>query len=110
VSDLAEFLLARIAEDEAEAPDIHDDDMWSDGCSCNFPARWLAECEAKRRIVELHSTEREHQCPNEDGTSDYYNHLRGWAEEVEHPQVCPTLRLLALPYADSEGYREEWRP
>jgi hypothetical protein len=23
---------------------------------------------------------------------------------------CLTLRLLALPYADRPGYREEWRP
>jgi hypothetical protein len=23
---------------------------------------------------------------------------------------CTTLRLLALPYADRPGYRDEWRP
>ncbi|WP_373305012.1 DUF6221 family protein [Streptomyces bluensis] len=23
---------------------------------------------------------------------------------------CPTLRLLALPYADRDGYQESWRP
>lgn len=22
---------------------------------------------------------------------------------------CPTVRLLALPYAGRDGYREEWR-
>jgi hypothetical protein len=23
---------------------------------------------------------------------------------------CPVLRLLALPYANQDGYRAEWRP
>ena len=26
------------------------------------------------------------------------------------PTPCPTVRLLALPYADRPGYQEEWRP
>lgn len=26
------------------------------------------------------------------------------------PTPCQTVRLLALPYADRPGYREEWRP
>lgn len=36
-------------------------------------------------------------------------------EQIEHhadptPAPCSTLRLLALPYSDRPGYREEWRP
>ena len=59
------------------------------------PARVLAECEAKRQIVELHSAE--------PGFPDFCGHdLR------ELP--CSTLRLLALPYADHQDYMPEWKP
>lgn len=56
MSDLTGFLLARIAEDEAAAAGwinpatrINDADLWAE-----VGSRMLAECEAKRRIVELH--------------------------------------------------------
>jgi hypothetical protein len=61
------------------------------------PARVLAECEAKRRIVE-HANE----CS--DGGSELsmdFDDERG---------LALVLRLLALPYADCDGFREEWRP
>lgn len=57
------------------------------------PARVLAECEAKRRIVERY----------ENTTFDH------WAEpdrEYEH-WILP---LLAVPYADHPDYQQEWRP
>jgi hypothetical protein len=63
----------------------------------NDPARVLREIDAKRRIIAEHA-------------------LNGWVcttcdnGEVEQVFPCPTLRLLALPYADREGYREEWAP
>jgi hypothetical protein len=56
------------------------------------PARVLAECEAKRRIVELVLDRpiRDHgDCKCES---------------------CWTLRLVALPYADHPDYRAEWKP
>ncbi|WP_353707620.1 DUF6221 family protein [Cellulosimicrobium sp. ES-005] len=94
---LTEFLLSRIAEDEARADDawkavdngaivwdrIHPDvraALWP-------PARVLAECEAKRRIVE--SARRL-------GT-------RGGVTPEE------LLGNLALPYADHPDYDEAWR-
>jgi hypothetical protein len=62
------------------------------------PARVLREIEAKRQIVERY----EELCAasKEDGligdvTEEYQDFL---------------LRLLALPYADRPGFREEWRP
>ncbi|WP_406365238.1 DUF6221 family protein [Streptomyces sp. NBC_00645] len=61
------------------------------------PARVLREIDAKRRILAEHA-------------------LNGWVcdtcdnGEVDQTFPCPTLRLLALPYADRPGYREEWRP
>lgn len=59
--------------------------------------RVLLEIDAKRRILAEHS-------------------LNGWVcdtcdnGEVEQVFPCPTQRLLALPYADRPGYREEWQP
>ena len=145
MSDLTEFLLARIAEDEAVAraatpgpwrwdgafegepgyatewghdgPDLvtvaiskragieapadvvlmswgHDADGLSvtrkdgDHIARHNPARVLAECKAKRRIVLGSPPMHLHDGPSE-----------SWV-----------LRELALPYADHPDYREEWRP
>lgn len=62
------------------------------------PARVLREIDAKRRIIAEHA-------------------LNGWVcstcDDGEVPPQafpCPTLRLLALPYADRPGYRKEWAP
>lgn len=97
--DLAEFLLARIAEDEAEARRLverygcEDDTYWAanadDVVITLGLGRALAECEAKRRIVER-------AMPNE---SDDPRTERG-----------RILRVLASVYADHPDYREEWRP
>jgi hypothetical protein len=102
------FLLARIAEDETEArscfngvgaalprqaltlrlSNAGDVVVWN-------PARVLAECEAKRKIVEQ--------------TVSGFGCLtcRDWtAEEL----LENTLGYLALPYADHPDYRQEWQP
>lgn len=101
---IAEFLLARIAEDEAVAraatpgpwewePEtegcgsigavgdvgIHVSDEDAEHIARWDPARVLAECDAKRRIVN--------EC--------------GWVT---------VMQLLALPYTDHPAYDESWRP
>jgi hypothetical protein len=133
--DLTEFLLALIAEDEAAAvaasadddntaETLGEDGRWTasyryvEGRNMTIydegghseeqaqhiarwdPARVLAECEAKRRIVELHSDHlhRQGDCETCDGGGRY---LVG---------DCPTIRALALPYADHPDYQEGWRP
>lgn len=75
------------------------------------PARVLREVEAKRRILDEHYVAQ--------GTvggqalmvctrcSDYID--RGEIFKAE-AAPCKTLKLLALPYADVDGYREEWKP
>lgn len=140
MTTLTDFLLQRIAEDEAVArraidPSYGTDNAghwvfvefpyegeWprnpseargeslagSDWCihaNRHDPARVLAECEAKRRIVELHTGV--HECVG---------------EKYGDPQACvyvspgfmheddPTLRLLTLPYAGHPEYDERWRP
>jgi hypothetical protein len=126
---LAEFLLARIDEDEAAwrrmlgivrgsgfpGGKIPDRVNYSSSTTVLpvpiIPAKLLAECEAKRRIVEEHkpSTEYPHQycivCQWDiccDAPKADYHRGAG-----EFP--CPTLRLLALPYADHPDYQPEWR-
>jgi hypothetical protein len=127
---LAEFLLARIAEDEADARDaFYDGQRWvpeeeavvaadKDLDAVLFldrkrdathaanwsPARVLAECEAKRRIVELHSGQ--HECVGEKyGDPHACIMVADWSVYA----LDPTLLLLALPYADHESYQPEWR-
>jgi len=114
--DLTEFLLTRIAEDEAVAREALPPTEWAvttpppetpsltpivgTGLSYNVeaarhigrwqPARVLAECEAKRQAVQW--------CDD-----DPLCHDGGWAYTDKF------LRFLALPYADHPDYREEWK-
>lgn len=66
------------------------------------PDRVLAECDAKRRIIFEH---RELIAGKLGQKPVSICHA---CKERRYP--CTTLRLLALPYADRPGYREEWRP
>ena len=113
---ITDFLLARIAEDEELLE--REDRVYGGGGEVwtrEAHARVLAECEAKRRIVELHSN----------GGADTFS--RGFGEDITHTRrpaclecgawgefpvawPCPTLRALAAVYADHEDFREEWRP
>lgn len=129
VLTLTDFLLARIAEDEAAIdvdgsfgrPDPVGDrplQRWDYDEMLIGPARMLAECEAKRRIVELHppglpvivdmpappgSMASRIHVPSPDKPS-----CARCGPTVEWP--CQTLRVLAMPYVDHPDYREEWRP
>lgn len=118
MTTLAEFLLARIAEDEAVALRARDNAgsfAVPDHVVRFSPPRVLAECEAKRRIVELHEISSEvlgnatlYGCAICDCMSDddgeYYV---GRVDEVDG---CATLRLLALPYSGHPDYDPDWRP
>ena len=122
MTTLTEFLLARIAEDEAVARAAVDEDgrwhvdqshplyeaevrgdiyIYDEGghtaeqaarIARHDPARVLAECAAKRAIIEQaasYSPELEHGDNGE------------WAFDV-------TLRSLAAVYADHPDYQPEW--
>lgn len=102
---LTDFLLARIAEDEAFARKAERDSVvWAPGDAgvCDEqgshvgypPGRVLAECNAKRRIVAKVQRELDADIHNDRATHLMYD----------------TLELLALPFADHPDYREEWRP
>lgn len=108
---LPDFLLARIAEDEAVAReyasltrtearwklDVEFDREWGEPVAIDIdPARVLAECEAKRQIVG--------ECQ----------------EAIQESEVMPyggssglglaVLQSLAAVYADHPDYDEAWRP
>lgn len=136
MSDLADFILQRIAEDEAAARDcakaypgeweLYDRGHYAkvqaggptfrivaefedqDGAQVlglawlgdalshiqrNGPARVLAECEAKRRVVERVLAEDD-----------------SLASPASLNLGDDVLQLLALPYTGHPGFREEWQP
>jgi hypothetical protein len=110
--DLAAWLLEQIVEDErlvsvGECPCRHAD-LRGQGfffsevfTSPEGPLRILDECAAKRRIVGhlIEQYEFARQLPGSSLQSP---------DETAAWETC--VRLLALPYADRDGYREEWRP
>jgi len=105
---LTDFLLARIAEDEAVADEVHREGCvraasdWTRPCDCGYPARVLAECEAKRGAVEAAWGDHV-QIEGEWGM------CRGQAALSAANDYPDVVRWLALPYADHPDYREEWR-
>jgi hypothetical protein len=68
------------------------------------PERAYAAIEAKRRIIVLHA-QPEHYCVFAEGEDAEDFAVGGLVRGV-----CLTLRLLAEPYADREGYKEGWKP
>jgi len=95
---LTDFLLARIAEDEATAAHARGALGWTNSTGVQIagrdvydPARVLGECEAKRRIVEW--------CGSDPGELE--PGINGLADMI--------LRDLASVYADHPDCREEWR-
>jgi Family of unknown function (DUF6221) len=84
IMDIVEFLLARIVLADASGESFG----WYD------PNRVLAECEAKRRII--------------DGAAEYFDH-RGGIESTDG-LAGRGLSYLALPYANHPDYRAGWAP
>lgn len=64
------------------------------------PARVLAECETKRRIVDA--------CVAAIDAGDI-KPLTSWNDDAAGAEIGEAVfRLLAVPYADRPGYRPEW--
>jgi len=103
MSELADFLLRRIAEEERVAWGAPRRGSASEVLS---PGRLLADCATRRKIIALHEV---HLVSNGlpammDGESGSCR-----AGDNERDYVCPTLRLLALRYADHVEFRPEWQ-
>jgi len=127
---LTEFLLARIAEDEAAARESYEAVPPAFGAYGRLmldaidylivdPDRVLAECETKRRIVALHRPARfidisigidSTVCLICHIANEHYPDAEGIPRLMQELHPCDTLRFLALPYADHEHFQEEWRP
>jgi hypothetical protein len=84
------------------------------------PARVLRDVHSKRRIIELHSVVHREIGWLKDGQEEHdeipvcslcvprHSHYQ---QREDVPQgSCLMVRLLALPYADRPGYREDWAP
>lgn len=120
MSELADFLLARYAEDEAVAREAIANEgvratpgmppwpgetynlsvLKRGGTLVYIPtARVLADVEAKRRIV------RTSQVASIDGDGSLFDRL---AMPAVRATLTTVLRALALPYADHPDYRDEW--
>ena len=122
---LTEFLLARVAEDEAVARDagerrglpyesplyVVDDNYRHDQVGI-YPERVLAECEAKRRIVGIHELDpiEVYSWGTTGGGCGLCDHSCETGGDTWGHDPCETLKTLALPYADHPDYRQEWKP
>lgn len=102
--DLIAWLRAQLDDDERVAEAAKDAWLWNDFTDDDGSAfierlgidRWLAEVDAKRRIL--------------DRCGEAYREQGIYGEDGQEQLAEDVLRLLALPYADRPGYREEWRP
>lgn len=71
------------------------------------PARVLAECAAKRAIVELHQP---YEIVQRMAHGDIYPCLEcGSVDDAVVEWPCRTLRTLAAVYADHPAHLDEWR-
>lgn len=138
MTDLATWLLEQIAEDKrvarraspspwSSSHGVYGDEEWIDlqaadkatvietESGANGPnaptarhiARWqpgrvLAECDAKRRIIEG-------LAPDLQAASGAVPPDELGARLTTELKAVAILRLLALPYQDRPGFREEWR-
>ena len=110
MDDLVSFLRDRMAEDEAAIR------TWESACwhleACDDTGgylerfdekRMLAEVEARRRVIKLYENALAAQ---RSGSISLRNRTQ---DEAAVDVLGEAVKALALPYADHDGYREEWR-
>ena len=125
---IAEFLLARIAEDydwltcpgcgasESRCQRAREDNAIKCCPDCSHPARATAEQTAKRLIVAGHEMTTVRPAGPEgwwwDAYCDHCTMGGDYTDITKTPSEVPclTLRILAAVYADHPDYRNEWRP
>lgn len=126
MSDLVSWLEEQITEDERQTEvarvhghDAQDVDSTVSDYVLGDPARVLAECAAKRKIIERVPHTIRHYAPFE-REWEWCPRAKPYGEDG-HDAVCDCgadeenahggnwfLRVLALPYADRPGYQPEW--
>ena len=108
---LADFLMERIAEDEAEQfPYQCPCDLTVDGLHSSSCPEWVfAQCEAKRRVVE--SMEGGLSMADRVRGASWWGRRRMSRHTVGVSLAADVvLRELAVPYAGHADYQNEWRP
>ena len=108
--DITEFLLTRIAEDEREANVCLAQYRRAEGGSTPRWTRQLAECEAKRAIIEEHGPQEVASLDRDSWGKPFIVCRRCAIGDRQVIAPCHTLKSLATVYADHPDYREEWRP
>ncbi len=128
--NITEFLQGRFAEERDDAlalepvydglvATIHTSRIAMYALAPHFahwdPARVIAECEAKQRLLDLHPTYAQEPYRIEGGQmyyppDPYYCDCQCPDGIIQGHEPCPTKRFLALPYVNDRDYREEWRP
>lgn len=96
-------------------PAASDDEGVARHIARHDPARVLREIDAKRRLVEDLLSD-----PHVEVDDPFYScavvaradvkRFGGVCDCGRDDRLLQRLRLLALPYADRPGFREEWRP
>ncbi len=106
MSDLADFILARIAEEERACQSRLYGRVAAAAEELVSPGRLMLHCAARRKVVKLHEIHIVDDGLNAmiDGESG-----SGRAGPNERDYLCPTLRLLALPYFDHPDFQPQWQ-
>lgn len=137
MSDIVEFIRARLDDDETAANSLPDDENDTAGIDLKEaigypcerylaiePARLRRDVASRRQILDLHPHRRfteplaadspfaEDHRPAFDDDPRYVGcTVCDWDwrfEEVTPRWWCKTVRLLAAPYSDHPDYRQEW--
>jgi hypothetical protein len=114
MDELVRWFGVQLDEDEQnarrgylKADPLPDYDGWDTNTTAGLPpivaARVLREIEAKRGVLRQHEAVRE-QVRNPVSAENRQ------AARIAQGELEDVLRLLALPYADRPGYRQEWAP
>ena len=105
--NITEFLEARIAEDEKNAGTYVE--VLPEGDMAPLFRRVLAECAAKRAIIEEHAIDLDMRDPYCDTCAEWWKCEVGEGPPmVKYP--CPTIRALTAVYKDHKDYDPEWSP
>jgi len=112
---IVEFLEARIAADERAIMKLAETDrrpVLSVAITVNHPQRLLAECAAKRAILDLYERHRENRdarrSPRARAAEDERAAQDRRTQEARTSVAEDALRALAAVYAAHPDYQQEW--
>jgi hypothetical protein len=106
IESVADFLLARITDDEAVATSVLGWGVYDERPEVKEwivlanPTRMLVWSGVRRNLVSLHSSV---------GADVERDGAEPTCEDCTQPMPCRTLRMLATLYADHPDFQEQWR-